>query len=283
MIKTIKRSLFVTGYFYNRYLEDHCANRAAALAYTTLLSLVPMMMIGFSVLSVFPVFKGVGDNVQNFILTNFVAGSANIISKHLQSFLQQLRVLSWTNIISLAVVSILMIYNMVRAFNAIWHASLRRHLALSFVIYLVILLITPIIFGILLVLTSYLASLPLIAGTKLKAWFEQPLLVIMPYCVAFLTFTFFNWILPSCKVKLKHAAIAGLVTTIFFELAKYLFALYLSFFPTYRLIYGALATIPIFLVWLYVSWTIILGGALICNLLAKGIPKRAVSVKDGSR
>ena len=268
----VKRFFLIIGYCYNRFRKDGCVHRAAALAYATLLSLVPLMMVSFSVLSLFPIFKGAGEKIQDFILKNFVADSADIIADHLQVFLHQLTTLSPITIGFLMLASILMIFNMVRAFNAIWHVKMERHFALSFVFYLVVLLIAPLLFGLLLVVSSYLGSLSIIAGTGTFEYIEKPLLKLLPYLSAFLTFTFFNWILPSCKVRLTNAAIAGAITAVFFELAKYCFALYLSHFPTYRVLYGALATIPIFLVWMYVSWVIILFGALVCHLISQGLP-----------
>ncbi len=262
----------VIVYFYDRYCHDHCASRAASLAYSTLLSIVPLMMVSFSVLSLFPVFKGAGLAIQEFILTNFVATSANVISQHLSGFANQLRVLSPYSLGFLALASILMIYNMVTAFNAIWHVKLKSHFAFAFLIYLIVLLITPILFGLLLLMSSYLASLPLVVDARLAIFLKKPFIMVMPYVAAFVTFTFFNWLLPSAKVRLWHAVVAGLITTLFFELAKYGFAVYLSYVPTYRLIYGALATIPLFLVWMYVSWMIVLIGALICNVMSTGLP-----------
>ena len=117
--------------------------------------------------------------------------------------------------------------------------------------------------------SSYLATLPFLADI---AFLEKPFVYLLPYLVAFLIFTFFNWALPSCKVPLRNAAWAGLFTTILFEVIKYLFSLYMSYFPTYRLIYGALATIPIFLLWIYTSWVIILLGALVCQIITQGVP-----------
>ena len=271
-MSVIRKTWKFLAHLYNRFDQDGCSHLAASLAYSTLLSLVPLAMVGFLVLSRFPILKGTGEALQQFILQNFVATSANVIASHLNEFLSSVQVLSWTNIVALIVVSVLLMYNMVRSFNRIWHVQLRRSLALSFIVYVLILFLTPIFFGVLLLLSSYLASLPLISGTTTVLFLKKPLLIILPYAVSFVTFTFFNWILPSAKVKLWHAVVAGFLTTLLFETAKYIFTLYLTYFPTYRLIYGAFATIPIFLIWIYVCWSIILFGAIVCNILAVGVP-----------
>lgn len=255
----------------HRFAQDDCALRATSLAYSTLLTLVPLLMVSVYVLSFFPAFKGAGETLQNFILSNFVAASANTISKHVTIFLKQLHVLSWTSLIGLFVVSLLMIYNMVRAFNAIWQVRLRKHFALFFLLYLGVLIATPIIFGVLLFVTSYVESLPLLEHAKNLTLIKGPAVWLLPYFAAFLTFTFFNWVLPSCKVKFTHAMVAGLVTTVLFEIAKHGFIVYITQFASYRVLYGALAAIPIFLIWMYVFWLIVLFGALICNSLAVGV------------
>lgn len=87
---------------------------------------------------------------------------------------------------------------------------------------------------------------------------------LLPYFAAGLVFTLFNWLLPSCRVKLRYALVGGIMTAVLFEGVKVVFSLYFRYFPTYRLIYGAFAAIPIFLIWIYVSWIIILLGALVC-------------------
>lgn len=253
---------------YDRFFEDHCPSRAASLAYTTLLSIVPLIMVSVYILSWVPAFKGVGPEVQKFILQNFVAGSANVISVYLNDFIGHLRELSMTNIGFLGVVSILLIYNMVGAFNEIWHVRMETHFAIAFAIYLLVLLITPILFAILLLVISYFSSFNMPVVHQLTAWITTPIAQVFPYLFELFIFSFFNYVLPSTRVRMGPAVVAGLITTGLFEIAKFGFGLYLHFVPTYRLIYGALATIPIFLIWLYVTWLIILVGALCCHLLS---------------
>jgi len=262
---------------YHQFFDHHCPSRAASLAYATLLSLVPLMMVSFYVLSWFPMFHGAGEALQKFVVSNFVAGSASVVSQYLNEFLSHLRILSITNISFLGVISILMIYNMVSSFNEIWQVRMHRHFAIAFGIYLLVLLLTPLLFGALLLVVSYFSSLPFVAnaGESMGATqlLKKPFIMLLPHLSEFVVFTFFNWVLPSCKVRLKYAAFAGFLTMILFELAKTGFIVYLQYVPTYRLLYGALATIPIFLIWMYVSWLIILFGALVCQLCQRGLPK----------
>ena len=259
---------------YHRFFESHCPSRAASLSYTTLLSLVPLMMVGFYVLSWVPMFKGVGPEIQKFILSNFVADSASVISHYLNDFISHIRELSIANISFLGIVAVLLIYNMVGAFNEIWHVRMETHFAIAFCIYLLVLLFTPLLFAFLLVILSYFSSLPFLETTPLASVIKKPFVRLLPYLSEFFIFSFFNYVLPSARVRMLYAMIAGLITMVLFELAKLGFSLYLHFVPTYRLVYGALSTIPIFLVWMYFTWLIILFGGLTCHLMCKGLPKR---------
>jgi membrane protein len=257
------------AYIYHVFFENDCANRAASLSYSTLLTLVPLIIVGFWILSLFPAFSGTGSALQQFVINNFVAHSAEIISDQLSHFLEQTKKLSVSNLLALALISVLLIYDMASAFNNIWKIKIRQHFALSFVFYSIVLVLAPIFFALTMVVGVYLVHLPFLEEVS---YLGKPLFIILPYLVAFFVFTLFNWVLPTGQVPLRYAIAAGFITMILFEIVKFLFGMYMSYFPTYRLIYGALASIPIFLLWIYTSWVIILLGAVICFTLTRGVP-----------
>lgn len=267
-------------YLRRRFIDEGFTYRAASLAYTTLLGLVPLTIIGFEILSLFPIFKGVGEQLQAIILNNFVAAAAATISVHLEIFLDHASALSWANLIILVVVGLLMMYNVNQAFNAVWRVRRRIYLSFSFVIYLLVLLLTPIVLGLLLILGTVAVKYSHLAAWLNLPIVQLPLLFVLRFVLVFATFTILNWVLPSCKVAFRHAAYGGLITTVLFEIAKAGFGFYLDHFPTYRLIYGALATVPIFFVWLYVAWIIILLSALITEFIAHGLPNSAAKFRS---
>lgn len=251
----------------NRFFTDGCPGRAAALSYTTLLSLVPLMAVTFAVLSAFPVFHGLGDKIQTFIFANFVADSAQVVQKHLQGFVQQTSRLSAPGLLFLLGTAVLLMFTMEQAFNAVWHVAKRRRLVSAFLLYWGVLTLTPILLGVAFAMSSYLDYLPLFSGSTEIAGLKQAVLNYLPYLLTFVAFTIFYGAIPNCFVPPKNAFIGAVVSTILFELAKFGFSFYVSSFPTYHLLYGALATIPIFLVWMYVSWMIILFGAIVSHEL----------------
>ncbi|PIZ05108.1 MAG: hypothetical protein COY58_00670 [Gammaproteobacteria bacterium CG_4_10_14_0_8_um_filter_38_16] len=250
-----------------RFFSDLCPMRAASLTFTTLLSIVPVVMVAFYILSFFPALQDAGAKVEHYILLNFVASSANVISTQLQNFVSQAHVLSWATITSLIFFALLLIFNIVDAINGVWHVRFHRDSVFSFMLYFIILMVAPILFAVLLLISSYLTTLPFLSHFIEINVVRRPLISVSPFLIEWIVFCFFHWMIPSCRVVFRYALIAGFITAVLFEIAKWGFVLYFHYFSTYRLVYGALATIPIFFVWIYLSWIIIVLGALICQLL----------------
>lgn len=250
--------------FYDRFFDDHCTTISASLAYTTLLTMVPFLAVIFTLLSFIPFFKDVGTQVTDFIVTQFVADSAGMIVNQLQIFLQQLHQLSWLSLLVFSIFSILMFYNVVLSVNRIWHVPMPRYFLLSYLLYAMILLLLPVIFSILFFMGPVLHYL---IGSYVTVAFEQIVIVGLHYCLIAAFFTGLNAWVPNARVPFRYALWVGCVTMVVFELAKRGFGYYISMFSTYHVIYGALAVVPIFLVWMYCSWLIIFSGVLACHLL----------------
>jgi membrane protein len=249
-----------------QFILDNCPMRAASLAYTSLLSLVPLMTVSFTIMTAFPIFKNLGSQIQDFVFQNFVAASAEIIQDRLQQFSIQAMNLSATGMFFLVVTAVLMVFNMEKSFNFIWHVERSRRGIAAFMLYWWLITFLPILIGIGFAISSYLFSLPFIAGATVSLGLRKPLLTSFPYLLTFIAFTVLYITLPNCKVYVRHAALGGIVATILFELAKYGFGLYVLNFPTYELLYGTLAAVPIFLVWIYLSWLVILFGAVVAHV-----------------
>ena len=265
--------LKVLHYLFSRFWAEGFSYRAASLAYTTLLGVVPMAFVGATVLSFFPFFQGVEVKLQQLVLDNFVADSGAVIAQYIGEFLTHVGSLPKFSIIFLVLIGLLMIYNISRAFNAVWHSRGHFAFSLSFLMYSLVLFVSPILLGFVLLVGNYFFKLPFVSGVVTISYVHSMVFWMLPHIVVFVAFTLLNWILPACRVKLLHAMVGGAVSMVLFGLAKAGFVLYLTKFSSYRLLYGALATIPIFLIWLYVSWIIILFSALVTYWVDEGIPK----------
>jgi membrane protein len=265
----LKKFTYFFTQVFKQFYYDGCIGRAAGLAYTTLLSLVPLFTVSFSILSAFPVFHGVAAQIQNWIFANFVAESAQAVQQHLLSFMDQVSKLPILGMLFLLVAAVLLIFSMEQAFNNIWRVKKRRAGTSAFILYWGVLTFLPIVVSVILALTSYFFSLPFLFNGVILSGFKQFVFWILPYFTIYTAFSLLYLSLPNCSVPVKSALLAAIPTTIFFELAKFGFAFYITSFPTYKLIYGALAAIPIFLIWLYISWFIILFGAVISHVLTQ--------------
>lgn len=250
----------------HRFLADHGPNSAAALTYTTLFAVVPMMTVTFAMLSAVPAFSGVGEQIQHFIFHNFLPASGEMVQEYLNNFTTQARQLTWIGVVFLAVTAFAMLVTVEKALNNIWRVRQPRRGISSFLLYWAILSLGPLLLGVGFVVSTYITSLSLISGPDAFIG-AQALLRLTPLMSSMAAFTLIYASVPNTRVPLKNALLGGVFAAVLFEVAKALFGLYVRLFPGFQLIYGAFATVPLFLLWLYLSWLIVLFGAeLACNL-----------------
>lgn len=250
-----------------RFSRHEAPQNAAALTYTSLLSLVPLMTVTLAVFSAFPVADRVYLTIQNFVFENFVPTSGELIQQYLSEFSAKASKLTGTGTAFLVPVALLMMANIDRALNAIWEVRAKRSFASQFLIYWAVLSLGPVLIGVSVVVTSYLVSLPILSEAA-SSGIGRQLLGLTPVLASALAFTMMYAVVPNRRVRLGHALIGGIFAAVLFELAKRGFGFYITQFPTYQAIYGALATIPIFLVWLYLSWIVVLLGAEVSHCLS---------------
>ncbi|MEE9412324.1 MAG: virulence factor BrkB family protein [Methylococcales bacterium] len=243
------------------FVDARCLQLAASLSYTTLLSIVPLMAVSVGILMAFPVFETLNDKLQEFIFANFVPNSGTVIQDYLSSFTDKARQLTLTGIVFLLLTALMMISTIETGLNSIWRASSDRSVLERFVMYWAVLTLGPVMMGGGLIVTSYIMSVPLLSETANSIESSLGFLKLIPLFLEVFTFTLLYWLVPNVRVPFRYAIIGGIFATLLFETAKQGFAWYTQTFPTYQTVYGALAAIPIFLVWLYLSWLVTLLGA----------------------
>jgi membrane protein len=277
----LRKSYYFIKQVIEQFCIDGCFNRAAALAYTTLLSLVPFLTLVFGILSAFPAFRtGLAQQMEDFIFENFVATAAKAVEQNLRIFIEHTTHLSAWGFLFLLITAVLLVFSIEQAFNLIWRVKRRREDVLAFLLYWGVITFVPILLGAGLALSSYLFSLPTFLHPTMILWLKKILLFLTPYCMTYTAFAVLYISLPNCTVPQASCWIAAAPVTILFELAKQGFTLYIVHFPTYELIYGALATLPIFLLWLYVSWLIILFGAVMSYVISVNFFPKLLSVEQ---
>jgi membrane protein len=250
-----------------RFHRHEGPQNAAALTYTTLLSLVPLMTVSLAVFSAFPVADRVYGLIQDFVFENFVPTSGELLQQYLNEFAAKASRLTGTGAAFLVVVALLMMANIDRALNAIWEVRSKRRFASKFLIYWAVLSLGPVLIGASVLVTSYAISLPLVSEAA-STGVGRNMLGLTPVLASAVAFTMLYTVVPNRRVRMAHALVGGVFAAVLFEGAKRGFAFYITQFPTYEAIYGALASIPIFLVWLYLSWIVVLLGAEVTHCLS---------------
>lgn len=274
--KLIEAKQFI-AFVVNHFIEDDCTYRASALTFTSLLAIVPLMSVGFAILSTFPVFADLREPVQNFIFENFVPATGKVLQEYLQLFTHQVSRLSIIGVIFLFITALLVMYTIEASMNKIWRVTNARRGVSAFLLYWAILSLAPFLLGLSLAASSYFFSLPFT-----QAYAEPSrLLKLAPLLFSLIGFTFLYVVVPNCKVRLHHGVMGAIVAAALFESAKAGFAYYLAQYNTYELLYGAFAIIPIFFVWVYWVWLITLIGAEISYALSVHYKRRKGPPIDG--
>ena len=249
-----------------RFLADRGPHSAAALTYTTLFAVVPMMTVTFAMLSAIPAFQGVGEQIQMYIFSNFIPSTGATIQEYLVAFTDQARQLTWFGVGFLMATALMMLLTIEKAFNVIWRVRQPRRGMSSFLLYWAILSLGPLLLGAGFAMSTYITSLSLISGPHALIG-ARTMLKVMPLVLSVAAFTLIYAAVPNTRVPLRHAVVGGVFTAVLFEAAKQMFGLYVSYFPSYQLIYGAFAAVPLFLLWVYLSWMIVLFGAeVVCGM-----------------
>ncbi|MES9832457.1 MAG: virulence factor BrkB family protein [Candidatus Thiodiazotropha sp. DIVDIV] len=245
----------------HHFVADGGLQHVASLTYTTLLSLVPLMTVLLALFSVFPASERMSEQIEDFLFQNFVPAAGEVVQQHLRNFSQKAAQLTGVGFVFLILVALLLMSNIDKAFNAIWHVRKSRPPLAKFTVYWAILSLGPVLIVVSVGVTSYLVSIPLIEQAQAIVMVRSKLLSIMPIAISALAFSMLYALVPNRSVPMRHALLGGLLAALLFELSKRGFALYVTTFPTYEAIYGALAVVPIFLIWIYLSWLVTLVGA----------------------
>lgn len=253
---------------WHRFFDDHVQTNAAALAFTTILALVPAAAVTFSMLSVFPVFAQWSKELEAFVYQNLVPAAGEVVQKQVQEFIGQTAKLTAFSLLFLLVSALLLLFTIEETLNKIWRVENSRSLVQRILSYWAVLTLAPLLMGASLSLTSYIVSTTL-GGEGDVARARTFFLAIVPFLFVVLAFILLYMAVPNKPIRFKHALIGGVTAAILFEITKRGFTWYVSNFHSYEIIYGALSTIPIFLIWVYVSWLVVLVGAEVTAILGE--------------
>lgn len=244
------------------FMAHHCLTSAAALSFTSLLAIVPLATIGLAVLTAFPGFAGVGDAMTGFVLKNFTPDANAALQQTFRTLVSNANHLTGFGVVFLIFTSGLLLFEVESAFSEIWGAREKRPLAARLMIFWTIMTLGPILMGVAFsVSAAYFTRI--LTGEGVAAQSASLLELLAPVTLEFAGFALVYKVLPNAPVALRHALAGGATATLLFEILQAGFGVYIRNFAAYDAIYGALSALPVFLIWTYLSWAVILFGGVI--------------------
>jgi len=244
-----------------RFVHDQCIQRASALAYASLLAIVPLVALGVSVFTSFHAFDVVADHVRDLLLNNLLPTSKEVVQSYLSGIANKTTALSIFGIIGLLITSMALLNTMEEAFNYIWRITRTRPWLSKFMAFWATLTLAPILIGASITITSYFAALPVLRDVTAHASTLEKVPFLIPWMMSSLAMATLYMVLPNTRVPFRFAISGGFIAGALFELTKDGFAFYVTELAHYERLYGALGTLPIFLIWLYLIWVVVLAGS----------------------
>ena len=263
---------------WRRFHEERCLQIASSLTFTALLAIVPIITVALTMISAFPVFRELMLHVQQFLVSNMLPASAESIAAYTERFADNAARLTAIGIVFLFATAMIVLQTIDRALNQIWRVPRPRTTVQRVFIYWALLTVGPVLIGASLSLTSWLVSqsLGLVKGVPLAS---DALLKAVPVLLTGCAFALLYITLPNRRVLVRDALSGGFLAALAFEGMKHAFALYITHFPTHKVVYGAFASVPIFLLWIYLSWLVVLFGAVAAAVMPEW-RERALQVES---
>jgi len=244
-----------------RFRSDRLPRHAASLAFSSLLALAPMMAIALVILSLSS-FDDMAVLVEDFIYQFLVPAAGDEVKLYLEQFATRAGKLTAVGAGAFLLTALLLLSNIESSFNDIWRVEQGRSLSAKLTVYWSLVTLGPLLMGASLTMSAYVMSLSVFTGQVASIG-----TVMVPIFLMALAFLLLYLVMPNVRVSLMHGLVGAIVASLLFELTKRGFQAYLKNFADYEVVYGALAALPIFLIWIYLSWVVALIGAEVVAVL----------------
>jgi membrane protein len=271
-------------YLLHRFIADGCFSASGALSYTTLISLVPLAVIAFGTLSAFPIFSQVHDELVALVFRNLVPSIGEQAAWWFRTFADSAAQTTAIGIAGIAATGILLLVTVEDQLNLIWRVTSPRPWVQRILAYWTLITLGPLLIGISLSLSTYfeIAARQVGLGEEAVAWFASSwlhgLARLVPALLEFIALALLYCLIPNCAVRWRDGALGAAIATIAIEILKVGFSIYIGASSFYQTVYGALAIIPIFLLWMYISWMAVLLGA----VAAAALPNWRIDERVGA-
>lgn len=262
-MQPLARWLGFPRYVLRRILADQVFLVAGDLGYISLIGLVPMLAIGFAILAAFPAMGNLRGRIEDLIFQNFVPSFGAQVQEAVARFVDASAELTVVGVLGLAVIALLLLTTVEHAFNHIFRVRRARSLVGRLLVYWTVMTLGPLLLGASFSLSRWLLSLREKTVVDLLDFARAPVSTLAPFLLTLTAFTLFYMIVPNRTVRLKDALAGALVGAGLFAGLRFGFVVYVAQAHNYFTLYGALAALPLFLTWLFASWTVVLLGAVI--------------------
>ena len=236
---------------FRQWARDRCPQQAASLAFQTLLSIVPLLAVTLAILRSTGAMQAESSFVD-FVATKLLPVSREQIASHLLSWSGNITFesLGLVGLVTTMLLAFVMINSLERIINVIWRAERRRSLAQKFIVFYTIATIAPLLVGTSLYQATRFGLTSGVIG------------FVLSFVATWLALFFANYFLPAKKLRIRSACVGALMSALLFELAKHAFRIYVTEFALAKFegVYGAVAIVPLFLLWVYYSWLTMLLG-----------------------
>ena len=250
---------FLIG-LWEQFNRDKVIIRASGLAYSSLLATVPLIAVIFAVLTAFGALDELQVRVQKFLLSNFLPTQHDDIVTLLEQFTANTTKLGFFGFAFLTLAAILLLDSIESNFNDIFHVTSRRRLIAKITAYTSVLVFGTLFIGASISISARLEAMLLRGVSVDLSWITRQASWLFPLILAFLAFLLVYMVVPFTRVRFKSAVIGAATSAILFEVSKHVFADWVGQSVRYSTVYGSLAVVPIFLIWLYITWIVVLIG-----------------------
>lgn len=240
---------------------------AASLTFTTVLSLVPLVTVALAIFTAFPMFDRARAALQGYLFESFLPDTlSDTILNYVNQFSSKAKGLTAFGLLGIVITALTTMFTVDRVFNEIWHVKRGRSLVKKIILYWSVITLSPLLVGASISMSSYVINLSISGISSIKP-LTSLMFSVAPLLLTAAAFALLYQTIPNRPVLWQDAAIGGVVAALLFEVSKRAFAYFITHFPTYTAVYGALAAFPIFLLWIYMSWIVVLLGATVAAAL----------------
>lgn len=247
--------------------SDRLLRHAAALSFSSLLALAPMIAIAFAMLSLFTSFASLSTAFESFLYQFLAPAVSEELTVYINKFAGQAGKLTVFGLIFFLITALLLLFSIEESFNDIWGVRRGRSMTSRLTVYWALVSLGPLLMGASLAISTYLLSMAI--GDQFINQVQALALRVLPFFLETMAFLLLYLVMPNVRVSFVHAAIGAIVASLLFELTKKAFVSYVVNFSDYEVVYGALSTLPIFLIWIFLSWVVALLGAQVVAVLQR--------------